>query len=96
MCYIEYQVEDKVFLKVSPLKNIMRFGQKGKLSPRFVGPYEILERVWPVSSLMALQPEVETIHYFSHVSILRRYRSDPSYVLPIEPIEVNPNLTYVS
>jgi len=46
---IEYQVGDKVFLKVSPWNKIMRFGQKGKLSPRFIGPYEILERVGPVA-----------------------------------------------
>ena len=42
---IEYEVEDKVFLKVSPLRKILRFGKKGKLSPRFIGPYEILERI---------------------------------------------------
>ena len=46
---IEYNVGDKVFLKVSPWKRIVRFGQKGKLSPRFIGPYEILERIGPVA-----------------------------------------------
>ncbi|XP_049364539.1 uncharacterized protein LOC125829347 [Solanum verrucosum] len=91
---IEYQVGDKVFLKVSPWKKIMRFGQKGKLSPRFIGPYEVLERVRPVAYKLALPPELEKIHNVFHVSMLRRYRSDPSHVLLVESIEVNPDLTY--
>jgi len=91
---IEYQVGDKVFLKVSPWKKIMRFGQKGKLSPRFIGPYEILERVGPVAYKLVLPPEVDKMHNVFHVSMLRRYRSDPSHVLPVESIEVNPDLTY--
>ncbi|XP_075096112.1 uncharacterized protein LOC142174215 [Nicotiana tabacum] len=91
---IEHQVGDKVFLKVSPWKKIMRFGQKGKLSPRFIGPYEILERIGPVAYKLALPPELGKIHNVFHVSMLRKYRSNPSYVLPIESIEVNPDLTY--
>ncbi|XP_070015989.1 uncharacterized protein [Nicotiana sylvestris] len=91
---IEHQVGDKVFLKVSPWKKIMRFGQKGKLSPRFIGPYEILERIGPVAYKLALPPELGKIHNVFHVSMLRKYRSDPSHVLPIESIEVNPDLTY--
>ncbi|XP_019253737.1 PREDICTED: uncharacterized protein LOC109232429 [Nicotiana attenuata] len=91
---IEHQVGDKVFLKVSPLKKIMRFGKKGKLSPRFIGPYEILERIGPVAYKIALPPELGKIHNVFHVSVLRKYRSDPSHVLPIESIEVSPDLTY--
>ncbi|XP_049364359.1 uncharacterized protein LOC125829149 [Solanum verrucosum] len=91
---IEYQVGDKVFLRVSPWKKIMRFGQKRKLSPRFIGPYEILERVGPVAYKLALQPELDKIHNVFHVSMLRRYRSDRSHVLPVESIEVNLDLTY--
>ncbi|XP_016467349.2 uncharacterized protein LOC107789981 [Nicotiana tabacum] len=72
----------------------MRFGQKGKLSPRFIGPYEVLERVSPAAYKLALPPELDKIHNVFHVSMLRRYRSDPSHVLPIESIEVNPDLTY--
>nr|XP_009765336.1 PREDICTED: uncharacterized protein LOC104216897 [Nicotiana sylvestris] len=87
-------VGDKVFLKVSPWKKIMRFGQKGKLSPRFIGPYEILERIGPIAYKLALPPELGKIHNVFHVSMLRKYRSDPSHVLPIESIEVNPDLTY--
>ncbi|XP_070010863.1 uncharacterized protein [Nicotiana sylvestris] len=93
-CEIEHQVGDKVFLKVSPWKKIMRFGQKGKLIPRFIGPYEILERIGPVAYKLALPPELGKIHNVFHVSMLRKYRSDPSHVRPIESIEVNPDLTY--
>ncbi|XP_049406228.1 uncharacterized protein LOC125869852 [Solanum stenotomum] len=90
----EYQVGDKVFLKVSPWKKILRFGQKGKLSPRFTGPYQILKRVGPVAYKLSLPPELEKIHNVFHVFMLRRYRSDPSHVLSVESIEINPDLTY--
>nr|XP_016451558.1 PREDICTED: uncharacterized protein LOC107776208 [Nicotiana tabacum] len=91
---IEHQVGDKVFLKVSPWKKIMRFGQKGKLSPRFIGPYEILERIGLIAYKLALPPELGKIHNVFHIYMLRKYRSDPSHGLPIESIEVNPDLTY--
>ncbi|XP_057996230.1 uncharacterized protein LOC131175596 [Hevea brasiliensis] len=91
---IEYTVGDKVFLKVSPWKKILRFGRKGKLSPRFIGPYEVIERVGPVAYRLALPPELDKIHNVFHVSMLRRYRSDPSHVISMEEIEVQPDLTY--
>ncbi|KAG8489264.1 hypothetical protein CXB51_017314 [Gossypium anomalum] len=83
---IEYQVGDKVFLKVSPWKKVLRFGRKGKLSPRFIGPYEISERIRPVAYRLILPPELEKIHNVFHVSMLRRYRSDPSHI--INPLEI--------
>ncbi|XP_060202543.1 uncharacterized protein LOC132630967 [Lycium barbarum] len=84
---IEHQVGDKVFLKVSPSKKIMRFGQKGKLSPRFIRPYEVLERVGPVAYKLALPPELDKIYNVFHVSMLRRYCSIPSHILPVESIK---------
>ena len=54
----------------------MRFGKKGKLSPRFIGPYEAIEKVGPVAYRLALPPELEKIHNFFYVSMLRRCRSD--------------------
>ncbi|XP_059277519.1 uncharacterized protein LOC132031548 [Lycium ferocissimum] len=72
----------------------MRFGQRGKLSPRFIGPYEGLERVGPVAYKLALPLELDKIDNVFHISMLRRYRSDPSHVLPVESIEVSPDLTY--
>ena len=73
----------------------MRLGKKGKLSPRFIGPYEVIEKVGPVAYRLALPPDLEKIHnVFFHVSMLRRYRLDPSHVVSSETIELRPNLTY--
>ena len=91
---IEFQIGDKVFLKVSPWKKILRFGRKGKLSPRFIGPYEIIERVGPVAYRLMLPPELEKIHNVFHVSMLRRYRSDPSHVISPTEVEINPDMSY--
>ncbi|KAG8501142.1 hypothetical protein CXB51_003224 [Gossypium anomalum] len=91
---IEFQVCDKVFLKVSPWKKVLRFGRKGKLSPRFIGPYEVIEKVGPVAYRLALPPELEKIHDVFHVSMLRRYRSDPSHVVSLTEIELQPDMTY--
>ncbi|XP_052886935.1 uncharacterized protein LOC128295412 [Gossypium arboreum] len=90
---IEYSVGDYVFLKVSPWKKIMRSGWKGKLSPRFIRPYQILMRVGSIAYQLQLPLELEKIHNVFYISLLRRYRSDPSHVVPIEKIEVRPDLT---
>ena len=91
---IRYDIGEKVFLKVSPWKKVMRLGKNGKLSPRFIGPYEVIEKVGPVAYRLALPPELEKIHSVFHVSMLRRYRSDPSHVVSSETIELRPDLTY--
>ncbi|KAK5775710.1 hypothetical protein PVK06_043642 [Gossypium arboreum] len=91
---IEYSVGDMVFLKVSPWKKILRFGKKGKLSPRFIGPYRILKRVGPVAYQLELPSELNRIHDVFHVSMLRRYRSDPTHVVPVAEIEVRTDLTF--
>ena len=91
---IRYEIDEKVFLKVSPWKKVMKFGKKGKLSPRFIGPYEVIEKVGPVAYRLALLPELEKIHNVFHVSMLRRYRSDPSHVVSSETIELRLDLTY--
>ncbi|KAJ8763535.1 hypothetical protein K2173_002418 [Erythroxylum novogranatense] len=91
---IEFQVGDKVFLKVSPWKHILRFGKKGKLSPRFIGPYEILKRVGPVAYQLALPGELARLHDVFHVSMLRRYRSDITHKIPVQEIQVQQDLSY--
>ncbi|XP_043807658.1 uncharacterized protein LOC122722071 [Manihot esculenta] len=91
---IEFAVGDKVFLKVSPWKKVLRFGKKGKLSPSFTGPCKIIERVGPVVYKLALHPKLDRIHNVFYVSMLRRYRSDPAHVISVEPIDVQPGLTY--
>ena len=91
---IRYEIGEKVFLKVSPWKKVMRFGRKGKLRPRFIGPYEVIDKVGPVAYRLALPPDLEKIYNVFHVSMLRRYRSDPSHVVSSETIELRPDLTY--
>ena len=65
---------------------MLRFGKKGKLSPRFIGPYEILERVGLVTYQLALPPELTKLHDVFHVSMLRRYRLDESHILPVQDV----------
>ena len=91
---IEYEVSDKVFLKVSPWRKVLRFGKKGKLSPRFIGPYEILERVGPIAYQLSLPLNFDKLHDVFHVSMLRRYRSDESHVLLVQEVQVQPDLSY--
>ena len=91
---IEFEVEDKVFLKVSPWKKILHFGKKGKLSPRFVGPYEILEKVGSVAYRLTLPLELAKLHDVFHVSMLQRYRSDTSHILPFQDIQVQEDFTF--
>ena len=91
---IRYEIGKKVFLKVSPWKKLMRFGTNGKLSPRFIGPYEVIEKVGPVAYKLALPPDLENIDNVFHVPMLRRYRSNPSHIVSLETIELRPNLIY--
>ncbi|XP_074298138.1 uncharacterized protein LOC141628956 [Silene latifolia] len=91
---IEFNVGDKVLLKVSPMKGVMRFGKHGKLSHKYLGPYEIYDRVGEVSYRLALPPALARVHNVFHVSQLRKYVSGPSHVLKIENIELDEQLTY--
>ncbi|TYK21477.1 reverse transcriptase [Cucumis melo var. makuwa] len=91
---LEFEVGDKVFLKLSPWKGVLRFGGKGKLSPRFIGPYEILERIGPVAHRLALPMELSRIHEIFHVSMLRKYVPDSSYILEAQPVHLKENLYY--
>ena len=91
---IQHEIGEKVFLKVSHWKKVMRFGRKGKLSPRFIGSYEVIEKVGPMAYRLALPPELEKIHNVFHVSMLRRYKSDTSHVISLEIIELRSDLTY--
>ena len=85
---------DKVFLKVSPWRKILRFGKKGKLSPRFIEPYEILEQIGPMAYRLALPPELAKLYNVFHVSMLWRYRSDGSHILPVQDIQLHANFSY--
>ena len=87
-------VGDLVFLKVSPMKGVMRFGKKGKLAPRYIGPFEIRSRVEKVAYRLVLPPELSRIHPVFHVSMLRKYIADPSHVLQSYAVELSDDLTY--
>ncbi|KAA3466288.1 DNA/RNA polymerases superfamily protein [Gossypium australe] len=75
---------DKVFLKVSPWRKVLQIGKKGKLSPRFIGSYKILEKIRPIAYRLPLPPELEKVHNIFHVSKLRHYRSDSSHVKELQ------------
>ena len=74
---LEFEIGNHVFLKVSPMKSVMRFGRKGKFSSQFVGPFKILERVGTLAYKVALPPSLSKIHNVFYVSTLRKYVFDP-------------------
>ena len=91
---IAYEVGDKVFLKLSPWRKMLRFGKKRKLSPRFIGSYEVLERIGPVAYRLALPLELAKLHDVFHVLMLQRYRYDESHILLVQEIQVQEDLSY--
>ena len=78
---LELEVGDHVFLKVMPKKGVVRFGKRGKLFPRFTGPFEILERIGVVVYRLALPPSMSGVHEVFHISMLRNYTPDPAHVV---------------
>ena len=91
---LEFEVGDMVFLRISPWKGVLRFGKRGKLSPRYIGPYRIVERIGEVAYRLELPSDLNRIHKVFHVSMLRKYIPDPSHVLKEQPVEIQENLTY--
>src|SRR5688572_19882199 len=73
---IEFEVNDSVYLKISPTKGVMRFGKKDKLSPRYIGPYKIFRRMGKVAYELDLPSELAMVHPVFHVSMLRKFRSE--------------------
>ncbi|GJR45195.1 reverse transcriptase domain-containing protein [Tanacetum coccineum] len=92
---LEFEVGDRVMLKVSPWKGIIRFGKKGKLAPRYVGPFEILERVGPVAYRLRLPEELSGVHDTFHVSNLKKCLADASLRVPLDEIKVEKTLRFV-
>ena len=78
---LEFEVGDHVFLKVMPKRGVVRFVKRGKLSPRFIGTFEILERVDTVAYQLALPPSMSGVHEVCHVSMLRKYAPEPAHVV---------------
>ncbi|KAM0005912.1 putative chromatin remodeling & transcriptional activation CHROMO-DOMAIN family [Helianthus debilis subsp. tardiflorus] len=92
---IEFQIGDSVLLKVSPWKGIIRFRKRGKLGPRYIGPFKILARVGKVAYRLELPPILDGIHDTFHVSQLRKCLADETAYVPLDDIEVDEKLNYV-
>jgi len=90
---LEFEAGDHVFLRVTPTTGVGRAIKSKKLTPKFIGPYQITERVGPVAYRIALPPFLSNIHDVLHVSQLRKYVPDPSHVIEPEDIELKDNLT---
>ena len=91
---LEFEVGDHVFLKVMPKRIVVRFGKRRKLSPRFIGFFEILERIGIVAYRLALPPSMSGIHEVFHISMLRKYTPDPTHMVNWGQIEVDTDGTF--
>jgi hypothetical protein len=83
---LEFEVGDCVFLKVSPMRGVMRFGKKGKLSPRFIGSFEITLKVGKLAYRIALPSDLIGTHDIFHISMLRKYIVNPEVIVKYEPL----------
>ncbi|GKE29569.1 reverse transcriptase domain-containing protein [Tanacetum coccineum] len=92
---LEFSVGDHVLLKVSPWKGVIRFGKKGKLAPRFVGPFEITERIGPLAYRLRLPEELNGVHDSFHMLNLKKCLADPTLHVPLEEIQVDAKLNFV-
>ncbi|GJX69745.1 putative reverse transcriptase domain-containing protein [Tanacetum coccineum] len=92
---LEFEVGDRVMLKVSPWKGVIRFGKKGKLAPRYVGPFEILERIGPVAYRLRLPEELSGVHDMFRVSNLKKCLADASFHVPLDEIRVDKTLRFI-
>ncbi|XP_073121905.1 uncharacterized protein [Henckelia pumila] len=91
---LEFQVGDHVFLKVSPWKGVLRFGKKRKLSPRYIGSFEILDKVGARAYRVSFPPNQEGVHNVFHISMLRKYIANPSHIIHHKPVQWTPDLSY--
>ncbi|RVW17664.1 Retrovirus-related Pol polyprotein from transposon 17.6 [Vitis vinifera] len=92
---LEFEEGDWVFVKVSPRRGIFRFGKKGKLAPRFVGPFQIDKRVGPVAYKLILPQQLSLVHDVFHVSMLRKCTPDPTWVVDMQDVQISEDTSYV-
>ena len=91
---LEFEIGDHVFLKVMPKRGVVRFGKRGKLSPRFIRPFEILESIGTIAYRLALPPSMSGVHEVFHVSMLQKYTPDPAHVVDWGQIGVDTDGTF--
>ncbi|GKB08576.1 hypothetical protein Tco_0836888, partial [Tanacetum coccineum] len=92
---MEFQVGDMVMLKVSPWKGVIRFGKHGKLSPRYIGQFKIIERIGPVAYKLELPDKLRGIHSTFHVSNLKKCLADENLVIPLKEIQLDDKLHFI-
>ncbi|KAK6164153.1 hypothetical protein DH2020_001017 [Rehmannia glutinosa] len=92
--HIQFDEGKKVFLKVAPIKVVIRFGEKEKLKPRYIGPFKILTRVGDLAYQLALPPSLSSVHNVFHVSMLQKYVHDPGHIVNYKDLTINNDLTY--
>nr|GEZ56140.1 putative reverse transcriptase domain-containing protein [Tanacetum cinerariifolium] len=81
---MEFQVRDKVMLKVSPWKGVVHFGKRGKLNPRYIGPFKVLEKIGRVAYKLELLKELSRVHHTFHVSNLKKCHADEPLAVPLD------------
>nr|GFA70830.1 putative reverse transcriptase domain-containing protein [Tanacetum cinerariifolium] len=92
---MEFQVGDKVMLKVSPWKRVVRFGKRGKLNPRYVGPFKVLERIGDVAYKLNLPEELSRVHSTFYVSNLKKCHADEPLAVPLDGLHFDDKLHFV-
>ncbi|GJT35185.1 hypothetical protein Tco_0925604 [Tanacetum coccineum] len=92
---MEFQVGDRVMLKVLPWKGVVRFGKRGKLNPRYVGPFKVPEKGGSVAYKLELPQELNRVHNTFHVSNLKRCYSDEPLAVPVEGLHIDDKLRFV-
>ncbi|GKE41942.1 hypothetical protein Tco_1469226, partial [Tanacetum coccineum] len=92
---MDFQVRNKVMLKVLPWKGVVHFGKRGKLNPRYVRPFKVLEKVRAVAYKLELPQELSRVHNTFHVSNLKRYYSDDPLTVPLDGLHVDDKLQFV-
>ena len=91
---LEFKAGDHVFLKVMPKRGVIRFGKRGKLSPRYIGPFEVLERVGPIAYRLVLPPILSSVHEVFHVFMLWKYTPDPTHIVDWGELVVDADGTF--
>nr|GEU63587.1 putative reverse transcriptase domain, ribonuclease H-like domain, aspartic peptidase domain protein [Tanacetum cinerariifolium] len=92
---LEFHAGDRVMLKISPRKGIIRFGKRGKLNPRYIGPFKILKRIAPVAYKLELPEELSNVHNTFYVSNLKKCLSDESLIIPMKELKLDDKVNFV-